>query len=174
MRSRKPLPRRLRDAFARALFTTGERLAPVLQPTGIRFNQYIRTLDSGQLEVWVLPAWQTDGRLVFGSEYRLVLDKNGQDILRESIPEPQLSDMRPVAEDTWLLPNDDAGLPSVGQLFSLLLVRDHVALAGIRNRDYTTTYIDGAGSGKAAWVNVSNERDLASSVLAMRKQLLKN
>jgi len=163
-RSRDAIPQATVDPLGRALYIAGERLRPVLEPAGVRFNQYVRRIDGKQIEVWYLPAWQPDGRVVFGSEYHLVLDKKGRKIVRESVPELTLSDMRPEEGGTWLLRNENADLPSVGQLFTLLLVRGHVKLAGIRNRAYTTVYIDTPGAGGDAWVNVANEYDLQEAV----------
>jgi hypothetical protein len=167
--STESLPRSDLRSFPRALHTVGLRLSPVLVPTDVRFNTYVRRLPDRRIEVWYVPAWQTDGRLVYGTEYRLVTNKTGSKILEEMVPEPALVTDRPDPEAPWFLPNSEAEVPSVGQIFTILVVRDFVPLAAIRSRDYTTTLIDIPATGGKVWVHVYNEHDLEESIQAIQR-----
>lgn len=160
----KPLPQKHLTPLGRALYNVGRRLKPVLRDVGVRFNQYARRIEDDQIEIWVLPGWQADGRFVFGTEYRFVLDKRGRKILEQSAPEPNLTVENLTPEMKLLFSNDDSDVPSVGQIFAMLLARDHVALAGIRSRDYVSVLVDIPSTGRQAWVHVYREYELEASI----------
>lgn len=168
-KSDESFPEDLFTPLARALHGMNKRVAPIMRGVDLRFNQYVRRLEKGRIETWMLPGWQTDGRFVFGAEFRFVWDKRGRKVLEESVPEPKLVVENLTPEMKLLIPNDDADVPSVGQIFAMLLARGHVALAGVRNKHYVSVLVDVPRTGRQAWVQVSRKQDLETSIRAIRE-----
>lgn len=168
-KSDESFPEDVLTPLGRVLHGMNKRVAPVMRGVDLRFNQYVRRLENGRIETWMLPGWQTDGRFVFGAEFRFVWDKRGRKVLEESMPEPKLVVQKLTPEMKLLIPNDDADVPSVGQIFAMLLARGHVSLAGVRSKGYVSVLVDVPRTGRQAWVQVSRKQDLETSIRAIRE-----
>lgn len=112
----KTMPKAELDDLARALHTAGKRMDELLSGKGVKFNTYVRRVDDARIEVWALPAWQEDGQLAFGLTYRALLDGEGRRILEDDAPAGTLREGTPSSETDWIMPNDEADVPSVGHI----------------------------------------------------------
>jgi len=168
-RSKKALPQAEVNSFARAFHTLDKRLRELLGGKGVKFNTYVRRLDDRQIEVWALPAWQEDGQLAFGTEYRAVVDGEGRGVLEDAPPTGILKKGTPSLEMDWIIPNEESDVPSVGDIFTTMLVHDSVARAGIRNREYLSAYVDISEAGAFRWVHIHRDHDVDTAIEAMRR-----
>jgi len=72
------------DLHAKALATASKHLSERLKDRGApRFNQYIKQNADKSFNVWLLPAFQTDGTAVYGGEAVYQIDKTGEKIVRD-------------------------------------------------------------------------------------------
>jgi hypothetical protein len=168
-RSKKALPQAEVNSLARALHALETRSRELLGGKGVKFNTYVRRLDSEKIEVWTLPAWQEDGQLAFGAEYRAVVDGEGRGVLEDTPPTGILRKGTPSLESDWIIPNEESDVPSVGDIFTTMLVHRSVARAGIRNREYLSAYVDISGAGAYRWVHVHRDHDVDTAIEAMRR-----
>ena len=163
-RTEEVLPSKTIDAMTRALAITRARLEPILTPLNIVHNQYIRPINKDRLEVWWFPAWQNDGRLFAGTEYRIVTDNEGQKIIEESIPNTKPYEIRPDNNGYLIFPNDNADVPTVGNILDVFIFKKRVNLVGIRSRKFTSVFVDMPNAEGPAWIHAENSKDLMASI----------
>ena len=163
-RTEETLPSKKVDALARALFTARTRVDSTLILSKIRYNQYVRPLDDDRTEVWWFPAWQPDGRLFVGTEYRIVTKNEGRSIVEESISKNQLHETRPKQNEQLIFPDDQNDVPSIGSILAVLIVKKGVGQAGIRSREFTSMLVDMPGEKGVSWVHVHKSMDLVKSI----------
>ena len=168
-RTEEVLPSKKIDALARSLVTARTRADSILKSSNIMYNQYVRPLDDDRTELWWFPAWQTDGRLFTGAEYRVVTKNEGRTIIEESISKSQFHESKPKHNEQLIFPNDQNDVPSIGDILAVLIVKNMVGIAGIRSRDYTSLLVDTLNEKGPSWIHVYKNMDLADSIEKFRK-----
>ncbi len=83
--------------YARALHAAAARVPAEVRATGARFNSFVRLGPGGAPEVWLLPAWQPNGWLLYGAEFRYAFDRDGR-ALRDSTA--RVAPLRGMPSDT--------------------------------------------------------------------------
>jgi len=107
------------QAYARSLTLGYDLLADVMTNYGIRFNAYLRRLPNQCVEVWFLPAWQPDGRTVYGAEFRYVFDPLGKRLLQKREKFEKLRALRPNRGTVVQLDYQKHKIPPVSSIFFL-------------------------------------------------------
>ena len=130
-------------ASARALYSTQARLPADFAPAGLRFNQYLRRPTSDTLEVWLLPAFQTNGLLVIGSEATYRWDRLGSRLVDSTLRIARYRAFRPDTTVEATVAAEDAEYPTVGHLFFLRAYSSYFRKLAIRTQRLYTTVFNG-------------------------------
>ena len=143
--------------YGRALHGALTQLPAEVSNLNVSFNRYIRRLEDDKLEVWVLPAGQRDGILVYGGDLRYVFDSSGSDLLHQEL---NFKEFRGVHSDPKVdLDIDRQGndVPSVGDIFFLLAFRDQFNSVTVWTRCFLTRILDVKGA-EAEWLHAQRTR----------------
>lgn len=109
----------LSQAYARSLTLGYDKLAQVMANYGIRFNAYLRRLPNNCIELWFLPAWQPDGRTIYGAEFKYVFDPQGKRLLSKIERFDKLRALTPDRSTVVQLDYQKHKIPPVGSIFFL-------------------------------------------------------
>src|SRR5205085_3241032 len=121
VRSRPLADTALANRFGRALVTTRRRLPAELHKSGLRFNSYVRGREDGGIDVWYVPAWQSNGWIVYGAEFLYVLDGTGRSVRDSVVRVGQLTGVRPDATASVNLRSEAPGIATVAELLFIHL-----------------------------------------------------
>ncbi len=69
------------NSYSRAIVNSVKQIESLKDSVNIRFNQYLRYNNNNEIEVWILPAFQSNGTAVFGGEFHYVFDSTGNIML---------------------------------------------------------------------------------------------
>jgi hypothetical protein len=164
-RTTDPIAQELLTTYGRAIRNGLDQLPDDVKSLGVRFNTYIRSVDTVGLEVWILPAGQPDGTLVFGGDIRYVFDPTGTELLDEDL---SFSGFHAATPDEALrldIDRQENEVPSVGDIFFLLTFRDQFEHVTVWNRCFLTTMLD-VGGQETAWLHA--ERQTAECIKKKR------
>ena len=153
-----PFDSLLARRYGRALALATGRLPAAATRSGARFNVYVRPAAAGELDLWYLPAWQTNGWLIHGMEFHYRVDASGARIVDSSAVVSPLRGSRPDSTQVIDIVNDERELPTVGQAFFALYYGRYFKTVYIRSRGFVSTFVNRDGS--VAWVHaIRQERD---------------
>jgi len=145
----------LGNRFGRALATTRRHIPVALQKAGVRFNTFVRERDESRIDVWIVPAWQSNGWLVYGVEFQYSLDAPGR-IVRDSVVRlGALKGARPDSTATIHLIHADSGIPTVAEILFLRLYTKYFAHVRVFTRDWVTELFNTGG--QQAWIHALRE-----------------
>ena len=139
--------------YGRALHNSLIRLPESITSLDVRFNLYIRSLGDGTLEVWILPAGQPDGTLVYGGDIHYVLDSTGSEFLDEQLNFTRFYAIRPAPDLELDIDREENDVPSVGDIFFLLSFRDQFEDVAVWTRCFRTNMLDVEGQ-ESSWLHV--------------------
>ncbi len=151
----EPLDTAAVTARARALHHAASLLPNAFTSSGVRFNPYV-VPDTTGLEVWVLPAWQTNGAAVFGAEAEYTFDSSGHDLHGSRVLPGPLRWYRPDSTVAFRLDSNASDVPTVGDLFFFYLVRRYFKSIRIQTPKYSSSQTR-TDSGYI-WVHVVRDR----------------
>jgi hypothetical protein len=141
--------------YARGLYRSLKAASTEVREAKFNFNQYVRKTATGQIEVWRLPAWQTDGTLVYGGELCQTLDATGATVLDTRFMSSGFHAVTPDRRvDLWVN-NEDSDIASVGNIFLILAYGDQFKSVLVRGRRFVTSLCKTKDT--ESWVHV--ERD---------------
>lgn len=135
--------------FARAVVATQRRMPAAA--TGAEFNTFVREGPNGP-EVWMLPAWQRNGWLVWGMELRYDFDSSGRSVRDSSVVLDTLRGARPDTSTSIYLVNRHDDVPSVGEIFFVMSYHKQFARVRVYTRRFVTELFDQKGT--VAWLHV--------------------
>jgi hypothetical protein len=114
------------DRYAMAINLTEGDSEAMTRSTTVRFNDYIRTVGD-RIEVYYLPAFQSDGMLAYGVQYTYVLDAQGQKVIQREVHGSVLIGARPGKTRTIALEMPECAVPTPQALFTMMSYRDAFA-----------------------------------------------
>ncbi len=106
--------------YGRALYRSLQVVPEEMRKATFAFNPFVRKTSTGQIEVWHLPAWQSDGTLVYGGDLCQTLDATGTKVLETTFNYSKFRSTKPNAKTDLRIDNDNLDLASVGNLFFVL------------------------------------------------------
>jgi hypothetical protein len=109
----------LSQAYARALTIGYDKLGQAMSNYGIRFNAYLRRQPNNCIELWFLPAWQPDGRTIYGAEFKYVFDPKGKRLLNKIENFHKLRALTPDRSTVVQLDYKTHKIPPVSSIFFL-------------------------------------------------------
>ena len=128
-------------AFARALFRSAQAAPDEVRGAQITFNAYVRRTAGGQLEVWRLPAWQTDGTLIYGGDLRQTLDPTGATVLSTEFTYGGFRKGKPDRQVDLQVNNEKFDVATVGSIFFTLAYGEQFKSVTIMGRRYVTRLV---------------------------------
>jgi hypothetical protein len=114
------------DRYAMAINLTLSDSQAMTRSTTVRFNDYIRTTGD-RIEVFYLPAFQSDGLLAYGVQYAYVLDAEGQKVIAREMHGSVLIGALPNKKRTIALEMTECAVPTPQALFTMMSYRDAFA-----------------------------------------------
>ena len=150
--SKAPLDTLELVAFARALSEARAAFPDTLTATNIRFNQYVRRLPDRSIEVWFLPAQQSNGLIVWGAELRYIYASDGGARLASTVTGSALRGLYPDTTRTVDINERTRDIPSVGAIFVLLAYKHDFQKIYVWTSRFLTTLVRG-DDGQYVWIN---------------------
>jgi hypothetical protein len=149
------------NTHASALVTAKAALSKKLKGDGPNFNQYIRRNADKTFDVWMFPAFQTDGTAIYGGEGVYRIDKAGSTILSDTSYFQQGFRGFKTGEprEIWLSYNE-LDKPTLGSVFFVWYYKSYFTSIFIDNAKSTSTAIK-SNNDKYTWFTV--EKDLKKS-----------
>lgn len=141
----------LSQAYARALTKGYEKLGQAMANYGIRFNAYLRRQPNQCIELWFLPAWQPDGRTIYGAEFKYVFDPKGKRLLSKIEKFDKLRALTPNRGVVVQLDYQKHKIPPVGSIFFLWSYNRYFGDISIKHF-YGKTSLSKAG-GEWIWIH---------------------
>lgn len=130
------------NGYSRALQTANRFIKPHTDSVNLRFNQYIKQNDDKTYNIWILSAFQPNGWAVYGKEFILKIDKNGNNVIEDNsyydtdfrgfeVKEPR---------EVWI-DQTKFEKPTVGLVFFVWYYKKYFTYIKIDNKNYVTTAI---------------------------------
>ncbi|RYG50033.1 MAG: hypothetical protein EOO01_11620 [Chitinophagaceae bacterium] len=125
--------------YARAIVHARKDMEGVGDSIGYRFNQYVRRNKDGRFDVWIFPAFQTDGTAVYGAEYHYILNATGNTILRKDAYRGKIQAIKANPSGEVILDNSQFDHPSMGAVFFVWYYKEYFRHITIQNKETKTT-----------------------------------
>lgn len=152
VRSDAPFDADLANRFGRAISGTVRRLPQALRDANMRLNSYVRERPDGGIDVWVVPAWQSNGWILYGAEFQYMLDREGRTVRDSVVRLGSIKGARPDSTATIQQRHDDAaGIPTVAELLFIHLYTKHFDHVRVITRDWVSELLMGSGGPK--WIH---------------------
>ena len=139
--------------FARALHTTQAHRPSAVRPP-VRYNQYIRRLADDRIEVSLLPAWQPNGVIAYGADFRQTLDSTGRTLLDSAYTVDRLRGIRPDTTLAFEMWDEQHEVPTVDDLFFVYAYHKYFASITIFNRRFLSRFLIESSPEQAFWLHV--------------------
>jgi hypothetical protein len=146
-----PVDTMLATSFGRALHRALAGLPPSLVAR-VSMNQFVRRLDGGRIEVWLIPGWQPAGYLLHGLEWRYTLDHDGRAVIDSAQSGRTLDRLRPDTTATVVLDDDAFQAPRVASLFLVVAYGHWFRHLYVETQRFRSTLF--RESGEQAWIHV--------------------
>lgn len=144
------------NPYARALELSKNKLYDYVSNSSIRFNPYIKRMENGQFLVSYFPAWQDNGKLIYGIEFVFDISSDGRRILKENH----------YFKNTYysVVPNEDKEIsiayldcvqPTLGSIFFIQYYTQYFKRLTLDNKNTISSYIKiDSNEGKNTWITV--------------------
>ncbi len=161
VRSQSPVEAGLGDRFGRALSIAKHRVPRSFAKMGVRFNSFVREREDGGIDVWIVPAWQPNGWIVYGAEFHYVFDAAGRTVRDSVVRVGELQGARPDTTATVQLKYAEPGIPTVAEILFLRLYTKRFAHLRVFTRDWVTELFNRPG--QQAWIHALREERTSSA-----------
>lgn len=146
------------NLHAQALRTANTQSAKIKNTVPITFNQYIKQNDDKTFTVWIFPAFQSDGRVVYGGEFIYEIDTTGTRILADNSYYQGAFRTFQVGETQEIrLDYTDLKKPTLGSVFFIWYYKQYFAHIILHNKNSFTTAVK-ENEEEYSWVHVFIER----------------
>ena len=143
--------------LARALSHGRSAFPDSLAKTGLAFNQYLRRLSDGTIEIWYLPAQQSNGLVAWGAEVRQLYTADGLRLIKSVTVGNGLRGVYPDTAREVGIDEQGQDVPSVGSVFFLLSYHRAFRHIGVWTSGFLST-IAQADSGQQVWIHAVRGR----------------
>lgn len=131
------------NLHARALVTANQKQLAAIKDRDVpRFNQYIRQNKDKTFNVWLFPAFQTNGTAVYGGESIYTIDESGTKITKdESYYQREFKGFRATPPREIWLNYRELEKPSLGSIFFVWYYKEYFTKIFIDNSKSTSTVV---------------------------------
>lgn len=144
------------DSHARALSTARAKLATSIPANSPGFNQFIRRNADKTFNVWLFPAFQTNGLAVYGGEAVYEIDMTGRKIAKDaSYFQKNFRGFKSEPPREIWLNYSELEKPSLGAIFFVWYYKSYFTKIFIENADSNSTAVKTGDS--YIWVHVEKE-----------------
>ena len=151
-RSAVPFDQSLANRLGRALFISKQHLPKALASANIRFNSYVKVREDRAIDVWFVPAWQSNGWLVYGSEFQYTMDPEGRTVRDSVVRFDNIKGMRADSTQTLQLVHANTpGIATVAEILFMRLYSGYFAHVRVITRDWVSEFFK-AGE-QRAWLH---------------------
>jgi len=156
VRTTEPVDTALGNRFGRALATAQRHIPEAIVRSNIRFNSYVRERNDGGVDVLLIPSWQQNGWILYGSEFQYGFDAAGRNVRDSVVRVGNIKGARPDSTATIMLAHDnEPGIPTVGQVLFIRLYTKYFAHVYVRTRDWVSELYKGPP--QMAWIHALRE-----------------
>jgi hypothetical protein len=156
VRTNEPVDARLGNRFGRALSIAQRHVPAEFARANIRFNSYVRERNDGGVDVLLIPSWQQNGWILYGSEFQYGFDPDGRNVRDSVVRVGNIKGARPDSTATIMLAHDDApGIPTVAEVLFIRLYTKYFAHVYVRTRDWVSELYKGPP--EMAWMHALRE-----------------
>lgn len=156
VRTTEPVNTSLGNRFGRALSIAQRHVPEGLARANIRFNSYVRERNDGGVDVLLIPSWQQNGWILYGSEFQYGFDAAGRNVRDSVVRIGNIKGARPDSTATIMLAHDEApGIPTVGEVLFIRLYTKYFAHVYVRTRDWVSELYKGPP--EMAWIHALRE-----------------
>jgi len=157
VRTDAPIDASLGNRFGRAIYLAGQRLPQPLRSSNLRFNSYIRERADDGIDVWLVPAWQSNGWILYGVDFQYTLDREGRTVRDSVVRLGDIKGARPDSTATVQLVHPNApGIPTVAELLFIHLYTKYFAHVRVITRDWVSELFHRRGV-PSAWIHALRE-----------------
>lgn len=145
------------NAHAKALTTAKATLLAKIPPVSPKFNQYIRRKSDKTFDVWMFPAFQTDGTAIFGGEGIYQIEATGSKIIADtSYFQKNFRGFKTKPPREIWLDYHELEKPTLGSIFFVWYYKSYFTKIFIDNSKSLSTVV-GDGKTGYTWVNVEKD-----------------
>ncbi len=138
--------------LARALSRGRSAFPDSLARMGVAFNQYLRRLADSTIDIWYLPAQQTNGLITWGVEVRQVYSPDGRTLVKTATAGHGLRGIYPDTTREVQIDEQEHEVPSVGSIFFLLSYHGAFRHIGVWTSQFLSTIAE-ADNGQLVWIH---------------------
>jgi hypothetical protein len=161
VRTTDPVDSELGNRYGRALFVAQRHVPSEFARANIRFNSYVRERNDHGIDVLLIPSWQQNGWILYGSEFQYSLDAAGRNVMDSVVRLGNIKGARPDSTATIMLSHDDApGIPTVAEVLFIRLYTKYFAHVYVRTRDWVSELYKGPP--EMAWLHALREEKSAA------------
>ncbi|EDM45730.1 S-adenosylmethionine synthetase [unidentified eubacterium SCB49] len=140
------------NKHGQALSRAYAEMKPINDSTSIRFNHYIKENDSGNLDVYIFPAFQPNGTAVYGGEFVYEISPENKIMNDNSYYQGQFLGFKTGEPREIWLNYREKEKPTLGSVFFAWYYKDYFTKINIDNKtSFSTPFNDG---GNYTWLNV--------------------
>ncbi len=155
------------NAYSNAIVNASKQLDELKDSVNIRFNQYVKLNNKNEIEVWILPAFQSNGTAVYGGEFHYVFNSTGEILISKDeyyqgnfkgfkVGEPR---------EVWL-GYTDTDKPTLGATFFVWYYKQYFTNIYIETSKHISTVFEVDG----AYVWIHSEKDLGKKKKRKKKK----
>jgi len=143
-------------AHAKALQLAQKKLMEAIPEDSPTHNTYIKRNDDKTFNVWIFPAFQTEGVAVYGGEFIYTIDATAQKITKdESYFQGAFRAFNAKPPREIFLNYTEKEKPTLGSIFFVWYYKDYFTRINIKNAKSTSAVIKNGG--EYVWVHVEKD-----------------
>lgn len=148
------------NPYARALELAKNKLYTYVNNSTISFNPYIKRLENGQLLVTYFPAWQSNGKLIYGVEFVFFISEDGKSILEENhYFKNSYFSVVPNKETEISINYLDCVQPTLGSIFFVQYYTKYFKTLSVENKNTVSTFMKiDSNEGGNTWVTMEKSK----------------
>lgn len=156
------------NKHGQALSRAFAEMKPISDSTSIQFNHYIRENEKGNLEVYIFPAFQSNGTAIYGGEFIYEISPENKIVEDKSYYKGQFLGLKTGEPREIWLNYREKEKPTLGSVFFAWYYKDYFTKIYINNKiSFSTPFNDG---GNYTWLNVIKDpKDEAKKEREKRK-----
>ena len=151
----KTLDTSIANPIARSLVSASNQLNNFLDTIRVRFNQYVKQTNEGNIEIWLMPAFTTSGVAVYGGEAYYLFDKTGTTLLARREIVTEFRGFKPGSEKEIWLDYAKFEEPTLGAIFFTWYYKDYFKKITIETKRFRSAVI--RIQNESTWIHAAND-----------------
>ncbi|HUX53178.1 MAG TPA: hypothetical protein VMV56_02055 [Williamwhitmania sp.] len=133
--------------YARALYTAGRIIKPLMDSLKMSMVRFIRQNEDKTFTVWIFPGLQPEGYAIYGGEFVYTFSADGKKVIgNSSYFSGKFRAVQVDRPQEISLDYSELQQPTIGSLFFVWNYKPYFTRINIQNAHYTITAINGGGA----------------------------